>query len=41
MEAGEYLERLDNLVSGAVDPDRDELMRLTRALRGSALMANQ
>ena len=41
MEAGEYLERLDTLVSGAVGPDRDELLRLTRALRGSALMANQ
>jgi hypothetical protein len=41
MEAGEYLERLDTLVSGAVGPDRDELVRLTRALRGSALMANQ
>ena len=41
MEAGEYLERLDTLVSGAAGPDREELMRLTRALRGSALMANQ
>ncbi len=41
MEAGEYLERLDTLVSGAVGPDRDELVRLARALRGSALMANQ
>jgi len=41
MEAGEYLERLDSLVSGAVGPDRDELVRLARALRGSALMANQ
>jgi chemotaxis protein histidine kinase CheA len=41
MEAGEYLERLDTLVSAAVGPDRDELMRLARALRGSALMANQ
>jgi chemotaxis protein histidine kinase CheA len=41
MEAGEYLERLDTLVSGAVGPDRDEFVRLSRALRGSALMANQ
>ena len=41
MEAGEYLERLDTLVSGAAGPDRDELVRLVRALRGSALMANQ
>jgi hypothetical protein len=41
MEASEYLERLDSLVSGPVGPDRDELVRLARALRGSALMANQ
>ncbi len=41
MEAGGYLDRLDTLVSGPVGPDRDELVRLTRALRGSALMANQ
>jgi chemotaxis protein histidine kinase CheA len=41
MEAGEYLERLDGLVSAAVGPDRDEFVRLARALRGSALMANQ
>jgi hypothetical protein len=41
MEAGEYLERLDTLVSGAAGPDRDEMVRLARALRGSALMANQ
>ncbi len=41
MEAGEYLERLDTLVSGAAGPDRDELVRVARALRGSALMANQ
>ena len=40
MEAGGYLDRLDTLVSGPVGPDRDELVRLTRALRGSALMAN-
>ncbi len=41
MEAGEYLERLDALVSGATAPDPDEFVRLARALRGSALMANQ
>jgi hypothetical protein len=41
MEAGEYLERLDALVSGAGAPEPEELVRLTRALRGSALMANQ
>jgi len=41
MEAGEYLERLDHLVSGTGAPDSLEFQRLTRALRGSALMANQ
>ena len=41
MEAGEYLERLDKLVSGAGAPDAEEFVRLARALRGSALMANQ
>jgi hypothetical protein len=41
MEAGEYLERLDGLVSPAGVPEPEELVRLTRALRGSALMANQ
>lgn len=41
MEAGEYLERLDALVSPAAQPDAEEFLRLTRALRGSALMANQ
>ncbi len=41
MEAGEYLERLDSMVSGEAVPERDEFVRLTRALRGSALMANQ
>lgn len=41
MEASEYLERLDALVSAPVPPDSEELLRLTRALRGSALMANQ
>jgi len=41
MEAGDYLERLDALVSPPTPPDPDELLRLTRALRGSALMAKQ
>lgn len=41
MEAGEYLERLDAAVSQTPEPDREEFVRLTRALRGSALMANQ
>ena len=41
MEAGEYLERLDALVSGSGVPDPPEFQRLTRALRGAALMANQ
>jgi len=41
MEAGDYLERLDALVSPPAPPDPDELLRLTRALRGSALMAKQ
>ena len=41
MEAGEYLERLDGLVSRAESPDAEELHKLTRALRGSALMAGQ
>ena len=40
LEAGEYLERLDGLV-GSESPNGDELVRLARALRGSALMANQ
>ena len=40
LEAGEYLERLDGLV-GSESPNADELVRLARALRGSALMANQ
>jgi chemotaxis protein histidine kinase CheA len=42
LEAGEYLERLDALLGR---PDAaaasDEFVRLSRALRGSALMANQ
>lgn len=41
LEAGEYLERLAALVSGAAAPRPDELVRYARALRGSALMASQ
>ncbi|HEX9611522.1 MAG TPA: hypothetical protein VF978_06515 [Gemmatimonadales bacterium] len=42
LEAGEYLERLDGLV-GRPDAGTagEELVRLARALRGSALMANR
>ncbi len=41
MEASEYLQHLDALVSSPRRPDTEELVRWTRALRGSALMANQ
>src|SRR3970282_656826 len=41
MEATEYLERLDAMVSGPEGPDTEEFVRLARALRGSALMAGQ
>ena len=41
LEAGEYLERLDGLLAQSDQPGADELVRLARALRGSALMANQ
>jgi chemotaxis protein histidine kinase CheA len=41
LEAGEYLDRLDGLLHGAAAPPADELVRLARALRGSALMASQ
>lgn len=41
MEASEYLERLDGLVSAPGPPTGEDLQRLTRALRGAALMANQ
>ncbi|MDH3497701.1 MAG: hypothetical protein OER21_13150, partial [Gemmatimonadota bacterium] len=41
MESGEYLERLDALVSAPGMPNGEEFQRLTRALRGAALMANQ
>jgi hypothetical protein len=41
MEAGEYLDRLNGLVSKDGAPPPEELVRFARALRGSALMANQ
>src|SRR5437868_6526540 len=40
LEAGEYLERLDGLLAASDSPNADELVRMARALRGSALMAN-
>src|SRR5690349_4686383 len=39
LEAGDYLERLGMIVGRPTPPDPDELVRLTRALRGAALMA--
>jgi HPt (histidine-containing phosphotransfer) domain-containing protein len=39
LEAGEYLERLALLVSGAGAPDDQNFVRYARALRGAALMA--
>src|SRR5207247_1090981 len=41
LEAGEYLDRLDALLQPPAPPAADELVRLARALRGSALMASQ
>jgi hypothetical protein len=43
LEAGEYLDRLDAVLQGGGDapPAADEFVRLSRALRGSALMASQ
>jgi chemotaxis protein histidine kinase CheA len=41
LEASEYLDRLAVLAGGSTAPNADELVRFTRALRGSALMANQ
>jgi len=41
LEAGEYLERLGAIVAQDGGPQRDEFVRFARALRGSALMANQ
>src|SRR2546423_14797451 len=40
-EAGEYLERLDGMLAKGDSPSADEIVRLARALRGSALMASQ
>jgi hypothetical protein len=41
LEAGECLDRLENLVSQPEPPAADELLRTVRVLRGSALMASQ
>ena len=41
MEAGEYLDRLSALLARDTPPAAEELVRYSRALRGSALMANQ
>ena len=41
LEAGEYLERLARLAATTGGPPADEFVRYARALRGSALMANQ
>src|SRR6266850_817061 len=41
LEAGEYLDRLDAVLQGDAAPAADEFVRLSRALRGSALMASQ
>lgn len=41
LEAGEYLVRLSALAASPAPPSGEELVRFTRALRGSALMANQ
>jgi HPt (histidine-containing phosphotransfer) domain-containing protein len=41
LEAGEYLERLDGLLAQDSSRSTDEVVRLARALRGSALMASQ
>ena len=40
LEAGDYLDRLDALCQTPT-PDAEEMVRLARALRGSALMASQ
>ncbi len=41
LEAGEYLERLARLAATDGGPPPEEFVRYARALRGSALMANQ
>jgi HPt (histidine-containing phosphotransfer) domain-containing protein len=38
-EAGDYLDRLSRLLAGTASPERDELLRLARGIRGSARMA--
>lgn len=40
LEAGECLDRLEQLVTRAEGPPADELLRYSRALRGAALMAS-
>jgi chemotaxis protein histidine kinase CheA len=41
LEAGDCLNRLEQLVSGTATPSADEFLRMARVLRGSALMAAQ
>ncbi len=41
LEAGECLDRLEQLVTGTVPPAAEEFLRMARVLRGSALMAGQ
>ncbi|MEO8227193.1 MAG: hypothetical protein ABI637_07155, partial [Gemmatimonadota bacterium] len=41
LEAGECLDRLETLMTRPDGPPHDEFLRYARALRGSALMANQ
>ncbi|HET7275477.1 MAG TPA: Hpt domain-containing protein [Longimicrobiaceae bacterium] len=40
MEAGEYLAELQSLLAGSDEPDADKAVRLARAIRGSARMAD-
>ena len=41
LEAGECLDRLETIITAEDGPDASEMLRAARALRGSALMANQ
>src|SRR3954447_22820860 len=41
LEAGECLDRLEQLVTAGAAPQGEEFLRLARVLRGSALMASQ
>jgi hypothetical protein len=41
LEAGECLDRLETLIDSPAAPSGEELLRLARVLRGSALMAGQ